>query len=508
MTTEPTAPPSFDDLLARGQHLLSQLLTLQEELARELADQQTQLSQSRARHGQMQEELEALRSQRQQSAAERERLVKASDRLHQENEQLKELHAQVTEQANRLAAEWNVRRQALDAESQQLHAEVDRTRATLDASQQREKQWQVQVRKLQDEVTKLGDAVGRVTLTDEQSYELHSQLNAIVGFAEVLLDESGARATAAEHQEYLQHIRDSGAHLAGYVRHITTAPKDGSIAPRASGPQIPSGPTAARRGAQTVLVADTDAAVRDRIEAFLGGAGYQVEFASDTDEALKTAARLQPLAIMIDAVLPPNGAMGLVDALLREPRTRDIPVVLTVRDDQEQLGLDISHYDFLTKPIDQQQVQQMMVKYGLLGERRRANKMPASVLVVDDDRRNTRLVEAMLKPFKIEVLVADGGAAGIKLASERRPDLIILDLMMPIVDGFEVVSALRKDSTTSQIPILIYTAKKITSDDRRRLQGSIQSIIGKGQFGKEEFLELVYRRGERRNRPTASEKAA
>jgi CheY-like chemotaxis protein len=508
VTTELSATPSFDDLLARGQHLISQLVALQEELARELADQQTELSQSRAQQGQLQEELEALRSQRQQSTAERERLVKEGERLHQEHEQLKELHAQVTEQANLLAAEWNARREALAAESQQLRAEVEHTRTNLDLSQEREKQWQVQVRKLQDEGTKLGDAVGRVTLTDEQSFQLHSQLNAIVGFADVLLDEAGNRATAAEHQEYLQHIKDSGARLAGYVHQLTTAPNDGSIPSQAAGVQIPLGPPGARWGAQTVLVADTEAAVRERIEAFLSGAGYQVAFASDTQEALKTAARLQPLAIMIDAALQPNGAMGLVDELLREPRTRDIPVVLTVRDDQELLGLNIGHYDFLTKPIDQQQVQQMMVKYDLLGERRRANKMPASVLVVDDDRRNTRLVEAMLKPFKIEVLVADGGAAGIKLAAERRPDLIILDLMMPNVDGFEVVSALRKDSATSQIPILIYTAKKITSDDRRRLQGSIQSIIGKGEFGKEKFLELVYRRGERRNRTSPSETAA
>jgi len=151
---------------------------------------------------------------------------------------------------------------------------------------------------------------------------------------------------------------------------------------------------------------------------------------------------------------------------------------------------------------------QMMVKYELLADRRRASKMPASVLVVDDDSRNTRLVEAMLKPLNINVMVARDGAAGIKLGLSRKPDLIILDLMMPGVDGFEVVSALRKDPVAAQIPILIYTAKTITAADRERLQGSIQSLIRKGEISKEQFLELIYRRGERRKRPPAAEPAA
>lgn len=473
MTTGRSATPSFQGLLQEAQDLLAQLVALHDGMEQDLADRQTELSRSRARQEQLQKE----------------------------HEHLKELYAQVTEQAGRLAAQWSARREALDSENQRLRVEVERARTTLEASQQRAKQWQVMVRTLQDDVTALRETVGGVILSDEQSFQLHSQLNAITGFAEVLLDETGKRATAAEHEEYLQHIKDSGSKLAGFVRQLTTAPKDGSIASQADGAEVPVEPAASRSARPTVLVADTDADVRDRIEAFLSGAGYQVEFASDTGEALKAAARLQPLAIMVDAALPPNGAMGLVDKLLRDPRTRDIPVALTVRDNQEELGLNIGHYDFLIKPIGQEQLLQMMAKYDLLGERRRANKMPAIVLVIDDDRRNTRLVEAMLKPYKIEVVVADGGAAGIKLALERKPDLVILDLMMPDVDGFEVVSALRNDSATSQIPILIYTAKKITSEDRRRLQGGIQSIIGKGEFSKEKFLELVYRRGERRNRP-------
>ena len=270
-------------------------------------------------------------------------------------------------------------------------------------------------------------------------------------------------------------------------------------APPAAAPQSP---------AATVLVAATDPPLRERVESFLRRDGYQIEFAGNGEEALEMAARLQPLAMMIDAELAPTGGQDLIDQLAGEARTKDIPVVLVARNVQEQPGSSIGRYDFLSKPINRQQLMQMMVKYELLADRRRASKMPTSVLVVDDDARNTRLVEAMLKPFNINVLVARDGAAGIKLGIARKPDLIILDLMMPGVDGFEVVSALRKDVSASQIPILIYTAKTITPADRERLQGSIQSLIRKGEISKEQFLEIIYRRGERRKRPAAAEPAA
>jgi CheY-like chemotaxis protein len=172
------------------------------------------------------------------------------------------------------------------------------------------------------------------------------------------------------------------------------------------------------------------------------------------------------------------------------------------------LGVSMGQLDFLRKPINRQQVLQVMAKFDLLAERRRAQKMPTSVLVIDDDPRNTRLVQAMLKPFSIEVLATNDGAAGIKLARTRKPDLIILDLMMPEVDGFEVVSTLRSDSATAEIPILIYTAKRLTVADRQRLQSSIQAIIRKGEFSKQQFLDLIYRRGERRRSPRSEEAAA
>jgi len=545
VAADPSATPQFQDLLARGQELLAQFAAQHEGTARDLANQRAELNQARSeltqargeltqtrsQQRQLQQELDGLRSARQTWVAERERLVAEADRLrkahdalstdnqalqaskktqdaqlaglHEERQQLTDLHTHVTNQTSKLAADWSARREALTADKQQLAAELAEARKTLILGQDREKQWKAQVWKLQDEVKALRTGTGRVTLTAEQGHHVFSQLNAIIGFAEVLLDEAGNRATGTERQEFLQHISAGGSELVAYMNRLMGAPSQDSAAGEPADDQI----LVPALGAPAVLVAADDAAVRERIEPFLIRAGYRVEFAGEAAQALKIAVDLQPLAIVIDTDLPPKGAQKLVDDLSGEPRARDIPVVLTVKNDEEQLGLSMGQVDFLRKPISRQQVLQVMAKYDLLADRR-ANKMPTSVLVIDDDPRNTRLVLAMLKPFSIEVLSAHEGAAGIKLARTRKPDLIILDLMMPEVDGFDVVSALRADPATAQTPILIYTAKNITAADRQRLQGSIQAIIRKGEFSKEQFLELVYRRGEGRRRPPAEEAAA
>ena len=525
MANEPSASPAREDLPARGQQLLTELVALHDRMTRDLADQlaaltqargelsqaRSELSQGRALQGQLQQELVASRKAAQGWATDNQALearIKAQEAqlaaLHEEREQLSALYTDLTVQTTKLAADWSARRDRLTADKQRLASELEEARTTLTLGQERDRQWKAQVWKLQDEVKTLRTGAGRVTLTPEQSHHVYSQLNAIVGFAEVLLDEAGNRASGVERQEFLEHIKASGVQLVGYMNRLTAAPGDATPVGESADGRVPASPPAA----SPVLVAAADPTVRERLEALLSRAGYRVEFAADAAEGLKRAVELQPLAIVVDTDLPPKGAQALVDDLSGEPRARDIPVVLTAKNDEEQLGVSMGQVDFLKKPLNRQQVLQAMTKYDLLADRRRAQKMPTSVLVIDDDPRNTRLVQAMLKPFSIDVLSTNDGAAGIKLARTRKPDLIILDLMMPEVDGFEVVSAIRADAATAEIPILIYTAKNITLADRQRLQSSIQAIIRKGDLTKEQFLDLIYRRGERRRRPQADEAAA
>jgi CheY-like chemotaxis protein len=323
----------------------------------------------------------------------------------------------------------------------------------------------------------------------DQSHDLNSPLNAILGFSEILLDERGNKTTPEERREFVAHINESGKRLVEHIRELIEFAKQEAGIQERPVQLVP--PVGVGTKAPVILVADNDPAVKDRIEPFLSHAGYEVVMAASAQEALKKAVQLQPLAVLIDTQLPPNGGNGLLYDLKRETKTRDIPVVLTSKVNKESLGFDIGQCDFLTKPIDRQQLLQMMVKFDLLADGQRGKKTPSSILIIDDDPQNIRLVKAMLKPFNMEVFVADGGKAGLELALKKKPDLIILDLMMPDVDGFEVVSKLRDDPAGSKIPILIYTAKNISSEDRERLQGNIQTIIQKGDFGKDRFLEMI-----------------
>jgi CheY-like chemotaxis protein len=323
----------------------------------------------------------------------------------------------------------------------------------------------------------------------DQSHDLNSPLNAILGFSEILLDEKANKTTPEERREFVAHINESGKRLVEHIRELIEFAKQEAGIQERPVQMVP--PVGTGTKPPVILVADNDPAVKERIEPFLSHAGYEVVIAASAQEALRKAVQLQPLAVLIDTQLPPNGGSGLVYDLRRESKTKDIPIVLTSKVNKESLAFDIGQADFLTKPIDRQQLLQMMVKFDLLADGKRGKKTPSSILIVDDDPQNIRLIRAMLKPFNIEVMVADGGKAGVEMALKKKPDLIILDLMMPEVDGFDVVSRLKEDPAASQIPILIYTAKNITSEDRERLQGNIQSIIQKGDFGKDRFLEMI-----------------
>ena len=370
-----------------------------------------------------------------------------------------------------------------EAEKRALQAQVDGLRVELTASG-----------KSKDVAPALAQAKrdfeAKFRVIYDQSHDLNSPLNAVIGFSEILLDERTNKTTPEERHEFVSHINESGKRLMEHIRElIEFAKQESGIQERPVQLQPPVGMGNSKP--PVILVADNDPAVKERIEPFLEHAGYEVVIAASAQEALKKAVQMQPLAVLIDTQLPPNGGNGLLYDLKRESKTRDIPVVLTSKVNKESLPFDIGQADFLTKPIDRQQLLQMMVKFDLLADGKRGKKTPSSILIVDDDPQNIRLVKAMLKPFNMEVLVADGGKAGVELALKKKPDMIILDLMMPDVDGFEVVSKLRDDPTTAQIPILIYTAKNITSEDRERLQGNIQTIIQKGDFGKDRFLEMI-----------------
>jgi CheY-like chemotaxis protein len=400
----------------------------------------------------------------------------ASER--EQHQALRGRHAELTEQSSKLASDWGARRQALAAEIHAQNEEMEQVRRALQESQERERR---------------GVGTGPATaptgsVSTEQSHVINSRLNALVGFSSVLLDERAHALTPEERREYLKHIHDSALKLSEVARSLT-----GSRA----NPDAPAIVDPDRRPPD-ILVADNDQGSRQRIEPFLKRAGYEVVYVDNGPRVLEKASHMQPLAILIDAALPPNGAAGVIRELRKDPRTRDIPLVVLAAPNGPPLA--VADGEILTKPIDRQQLVQLMVRFDLMADGKRAKKMPANVLIIDDDPQAVSLVKAILKPYNVRVSAVDSARAGIEQALRNKPDLVILDLVMPGVDGFEVVAALRRDKDMSRVPILVHTAKTLTAEDRQRLEGTVESIVDKAEFQPERFLELLLKRGERRKR--------
>ncbi len=444
-----------------------------------------------------------LTSEKNQLKVDLERVqAQLSDMMSQTNE----LHSQRAVEAKELDQAWQREKASLKAqldEARKAAGSAPPTSQVLARYEAEKRAMQAQLDGLRTELAASGkhkDAAPALTQAKrdfeakfrviyDQSHDLNSPLNAIIGFSEILLDEKANKTTPEERREFVAHINESGKRLVEHIRELIEFAKQEAGIQERPVQMVP--PVGVGTKPPVILVADNDPAVKERIEPFLSHAGYEVVIAASAQEALRKAVQLQPLAVLIDTQLPPNGGSGLVYDLRRESKTKDIPIVLTSKVNKESLAFDIGQADFLTKPIDRQQLLQMMVKFDLLADGKRGKKTPSSILIVDDDPQNIRLIKAMLKPFNIEVMVADGGKTGVEMALKKKPDLIILDLMMPDVDGFEVVSKLKEDPAASKIPIPIYTAKNITSEDRERLQGNIQTIIQKGDFGKDRFLEMI-----------------
>ncbi|HEV8598071.1 MAG TPA: response regulator [Gemmatimonadales bacterium] len=249
------------------------------------------------------------------------------------------------------------------------------------------------------------------------------------------------------------------------------------------GPAHPAKDKAASGGnsptAPLVLVIDNDRGARDLIQHYLQEHGYRAVCAASGEEAIRLTGVVHPAAITLDILLPDRDGLQILAQLKSEPQTRNIPVVVVSVTDRHELGFSLGAADWLVKPIQGKALIAALERSmgnATLGQSRRA-------LVIDDEPAAMEYVRELLEQRDYAVLTASGGRAGIDLALTRHPDLIILDLLMPEVNGFEVVRALREDPVARHIPILILTAMDLTSADIRRLGSSVQGLVAKGGPG-------------------------
>jgi CheY-like chemotaxis protein len=172
---------------------------------------------------------------------------------------------------------------------------------------------------------------------------------------------------------------------------------------------------------------------------------------------------------------------AVLTALKADGELADIPVVMLTIVDDQQMGYALGAADYLTKPVDWRRLASVLQKYD-------CGQLPRSVLVVEDDAATRAMWRRMLENAGWMVTEASSGCDGLTRLAERRPALILLDLMMPEMDGFQFVEKVRSHNAWRTIPIVVVTAKDLTEDDRRRLNGYVEQILQKGTYSREALL--------------------
>jgi CheY-like chemotaxis protein len=243
-------------------------------------------------------------------------------------------------------------------------------------------------------------------------------------------------------------------------------------------------------GARVALVVEDDFKSAELIRVHLESEGFTVLHVASAEDALVLAAQ-QPLSLItLDIMLPGMDGWEFLSRLKRVPALKRIPVVIISIVADHTKGFALGAAAVMQKPISRQELYDSLLDLGLFPL---SQGQTLKVLVVDDDPKSVELIAARMLDLASTVLRAYGGRDAIELARRECPDLIVLDLMMPDVNGFDVVEALRDQPETAHIPIVVVTAKQITSEDRAKLNGFVSTVMEKSDFDHDRFTAEIRR---------------
>src|SRR5215831_8012004 len=226
----------------------------------------------------------------------------------------------------------------------------------------------------------------------------------------------------------------------------------------------------------TVVVVEEDRRSFDLLRVYLEAAGARVVGARDGAEGLDTVRRLNPAGVILDILLPGVDGWEVLAQLKADPGTAQVPVIVVSMLDERGRGFALGASEYLVKPVGKEELLAALYRASAMPERKR------TVVAIDDDPLAIELVRANLEPEGWTVFGANTGQEGLALIRERQPSAVLLDLLMPGMDGFEVVEALRADPGTKTVPVVILTSKSMTRQDKERLQGRITYVARKTEF--------------------------
>jgi signal transduction histidine kinase/DNA-binding response OmpR family regulator len=254
-------------------------------------------------------------------------------------------------------------------------------------------------------------------------------------------------------------------------------------ATKASGLQRTPTPQPVPRRGERVLVIDDDPDAQDLVSRTLAPLGFEVYLASNGDEGMALAVDLRPGVILLDVRMPGRDGWSVLASLKSDPELGRIPVVVYSMVNERQLGLGLGAADYLVKPVSRQRLVETVTRV--------TDHRAGVVLVCEDDPSTRELISRTLSGAAWKVEVAHDGEEALAWLAKHEPDVILLDLMMPKLDGFEVAARVRDDPRLAKVPIIVLTAMDLTSDDLARLRGSVACVLLKGAFERDALLREV-----------------
>ncbi|MFH2004427.1 MAG: response regulator [Bacteroidota bacterium] len=237
-----------------------------------------------------------------------------------------------------------------------------------------------------------------------------------------------------------------------------------------------------------ILIIEDNKQATQLLEMYLNDAGYCTEVACNGIEGLEKAKLLKPHIITLDLMLPLKDGWQVLKDLKNHPVCKDIPIIIISITDEKKLGFSLGAVDYFVKPVSKTDLLATIKRIPLKMSQER--KHP-KILIIDDDKTAIELIEVILEPEGYDVVKTYNGKEGLKMAIEQKPDLVILDLIMPEISGFNLAYQMRQNPVTRNIPIIILTSMEVDDETREKMEGFVSTVMSKQKFTKKDLLREI-----------------
>jgi signal transduction histidine kinase/DNA-binding response OmpR family regulator len=236
--------------------------------------------------------------------------------------------------------------------------------------------------------------------------------------------------------------------------------------------------------AKTILIIDDDNFTHTQIEKCFNSDRFNVIATTDPEMGLELAKQNHPDVIILDVIMPKIDGWTILNRLKEDPDLSSIPVIMSTFVNDKNVGYALGATDYLVKPISKKQIETVLAKYVFPSH-------GGYILIVDDEAINRSILHSQIEKVGLVVKEATNGLMALEMVKQFIPQLILLDLMMPEMDGFELIDQLRQNPQYQNIPIVVITAKDLTNEDRQRLSGYVQNVLQKGSYSRKTLLAEV-----------------